>query len=141
MKLTAKGEYGMRAVLYLARLDSDRPVSVKCIAREEGVSPAFLEQIFFRLRKSGLVRSFMGPHGGFALSRSRKSITVKDVLDALGEPIYPVPCAAQGHGRCKRERVCDLAPVWRDFHTTMRDHLEGVVLDDVVRHRRKPWKR
>ena len=80
MRLTAKGEYGMRAVLNLARRNSDVPVSVKRIAREEGVSS----------------------------------------------------------GRCKREAVCSLAPVWHDFYAVMNDHLSKVRLDDVVRRRPRP---
>ena len=135
MRLTAKGEYGMRAVLNLATRASGEPVSVNRIAQEEGISAEFLEQIFFRLKKAGLVRSVRGPKGGFVLNRDKAEVSLKTVLDALQEPIYPVPCTNHENGGCERQEDCTMSPVWHDFYAVMRDHLSGVMLGDVLRRR------
>lgn len=135
MRLTAKGEYGMRAVLNLAGRTSGDPVSVGRIAEEEGVSAEFLEQIFFRLKKAGLVRSVRGPKGGFVLDREASEVSLKMVLDALEEPIYPVPCTNHENDPCERQNGCPMSPVWHEFYAVMRDHLEGVKLEDVLRRK------
>ena len=82
MRITTKGRYGLRAVINLARTNHNRPVSIGSIASEENVSSEFLEQIFFKLKKAGLIRSIRGPGGGFVLNRTPAEISVQDILDA-----------------------------------------------------------
>jgi Rrf2 family iron-sulfur cluster assembly transcriptional regulator len=131
MRLTNKGEYGVRAVVYLAAAENGLPVPVSQIARAESVSPDFLEQIFFRLRKTGLIRSVRGPRGGFLLGKDPAAITIKSILDAVGEPLHPVPCTNHAVG-CKRGSVCSMTGVWHGFYELMRDHLSGITVADVV---------
>jgi Rrf2 family transcriptional regulator, iron-sulfur cluster assembly transcription factor len=132
MRLTNKGEYGVRAVVYLAAVDHARPVPVSKIAEAEGVSPEFLEQIFFRLKKTGMIRSVRGPHGGFVLDGDPQKITIKSILDAVGEPLYPVPCTDHDRGGCARRPVCSMTGVWHGFYEMMRSHLAGISVADVV---------
>jgi Rrf2 family iron-sulfur cluster assembly transcriptional regulator len=132
MRLTTKGEYGVRAVVNLASKGAVGPVSIGRIAREEEVSPAFLEQIFFRLKKAGLIRSVRGPRGGFLLNRDTREITVKGILDAVGEPLYPTPCTDHEGDPCKRRPSCPMSPIWHGFYDTMRDHLDGITLRDIL---------
>ena len=132
MRLTNKGEYGVRAVVYLAAGEQGRPIPVSQVARAENVSPDFLEQIFFRLKKTGLIRSVRGPRGGFLLGKDPAAITIKSVLDAVGEPLYPVPCTNHDGADCARRQVCSMTGVWHDFYELMRDHLSGITVADVV---------
>ena len=125
MRLTTKGRYGVRAVVNLAAADQDRPVSISQIAGEENLSPEFLEQIFFKLKKAGLIRSVRGPKGGFVL-------TVKSILEAVGEPLSPTPCADGENPPCPRVEDCAIAPVWQDFYDTMERYLDGVSLRDIL---------
>ena len=133
MRLTTKGRYGLRAVANLAcvHAHSDRPVSISQISEEEEISPEFLEQIFFKLKKAGVIRSVRGPKGGFLLNQEPGEITVRKILEAVGEPIFPVPCTNPAAG-CEREEICCMSPVWHRFHTMMEDFLSGITLQDII---------
>jgi Rrf2 family iron-sulfur cluster assembly transcriptional regulator len=133
MRLTTKGEYGVRAVVNLASRKGDRPTPISQIAKEEAVSQAFLEQIFYRLRKTGMIRSVRGPGGGFLLNRDPAKVSLKEILDAVGEPLFPVPCTDHNRETCKRRLICNMSPFWHDFYDSMRDHLDGITIADVLR--------
>jgi len=136
MRLTTKGRYGVRAVANLAATGAQgRPVSISRIAGEEELSPEFLEQIFFKLKKAGVIRSVRGPKGGFVLNRKPEEISITTILDAVGEPLYPAPCTMNGSQHCSRQKTCNLAPVWGEFHEVIRDHLSGVTLKDILKSR------
>ena len=83
MRLTTKGRYALRSVIFLARRSSEgSPVSIRDIAAEESISADFLEQIFYRLRKKDIVASVRGPGGGFYFSRPLESVSLLDILEA-----------------------------------------------------------
>jgi Rrf2 family iron-sulfur cluster assembly transcriptional regulator len=132
MRLTTKGRYGVRAVVNLAAAADDRPISISQIAGQENLSPEFLEQIFFKLKKAGLIRSVRGPKGGFMLNRPPADITIKTILDAVGEPLSPTPCADGAVPPCPRQDDCAIAPVWQEFYGVMERHLEGISLEDIL---------
>jgi Rrf2 family iron-sulfur cluster assembly transcriptional regulator len=132
MRLTTKGRYGVRAVVNLAASEHDRPVSISQIANEENLSPEFLEQIFFKLKKAGLIRSVRGPKGGFVLNRDPAEITVKTILNAVGESLNPTPCADGQIPPCPRIEGCAVAPVWQSFYDVMERYLDGVSLEDIL---------
>ncbi|MBN2050661.1 MAG: Rrf2 family transcriptional regulator, partial [Spirochaetales bacterium] len=92
MRVTTKGRYGLRAILELANRGEDTPVSIKAIAEKENLSPEFLEQIFFRLRKAGLISSTRGPGGGFTISLPLEELTIRRIFDAVGEDLSLAPC-------------------------------------------------
>ena len=133
MRLTTKGRYGVRAVVNLATSaqNQNSPVSISQIAREEALSPEFLEQIFFRLKKAGVIRSIRGPKGGFILNKKPSEVSIKTVLDAVGEPLFPAPCTDHAAG-CGRKSGCPMAPVWQDFYELIRNHLSGISLKDIM---------
>jgi Rrf2 family iron-sulfur cluster assembly transcriptional regulator len=132
MRLTTKGRYGVRAVVNLAAAASNEPISISQIAKKEQLSPEFLEQIFFRLKKAGLIRSIRGPKGGFVLNRKSSEITVKSILDAVGEPLFPAPCTDHGSRPCPRREGCLTSPIWQDFYELIRKHLTGISLKDIL---------
>lgn len=87
MRLTTKGRYALRAMLRLAASESDKPEPLRVLAEKEEISVEYLNQLFFQLRKAGLIRATRGPGGGFFLNRKPAEISVKDVLDAVGEEL------------------------------------------------------
>ncbi len=138
MRLTTKGRYGVRAVVNLAAVTNNEPLSISQIAKKEQLSPEFLEQIFFRLKKAGLIRSIRGPKGGFVLNRKPAEINVKTILDAVGEPLFPAPCADHGTKACARQEGCLISPIWQDFYELIRKHLAGISLKDILDNAKTP---
>ncbi len=135
MRLTTKGRYGVRAVINLATAVKGKPVSISKIAAEEAISPEFLEQIFFKLKKSGLVRSLRGPKGGFLLDKDPGLVSIKDILDAVGEPVFPVPCAnKKGEQHCIRYEHCSTAKTWQNFAVLIEDFLSGVTIKELIKN-------
>ena len=140
MKITTKGRYGIRAIVNLAAADQNNPVSISQIAAEENISPEFLEQIFFRLKKAGLIRSLRGPKGGFILNRKVSDISLRDVLVAVDESLYPAPCTDRRLDEpCPRVDVCSVHPVWDELSTLVNDYLEKVSIKDLLDKDRKSY--
>ena len=133
MRITTKGRYGVRAVLNLASSCHNRPITISHIAKEEQISPEFLEQIFFKLKKAGVIRSMRGPGGGFVLNRKISEITIKDILDAVGENVYPTPCTdKKALENCPRVNVCALSKIWSRLSAKVEEFLEGHTLKDII---------
>jgi Rrf2 family transcriptional regulator, iron-sulfur cluster assembly transcription factor len=132
MRITTKGRYGLRAVINLARSNHSRPVSIGSIASEENVSSEFLEQIFFKLKKAGVIRSIRGPGGGFVLNRTPEEITVQDILVAVGETRGLTPCTLRLKTLCDRTEPCAAHDIWTGLQKTMEDYLTNVTLKDIL---------
>ena len=136
MRLTTKGRYGVRTVVNLAAKEQNRPIPISLIAKEEELSPEFIEQIFFKLKKVGLIRSTRGPKGGFVLNENPSEITIKMILDAAGEPLYPAPCTNPHATPCPRKADCPLNPVWQNFYEIIVKHLSNISLRDIIEKHR-----
>jgi Rrf2 family transcriptional regulator, iron-sulfur cluster assembly transcription factor len=132
MRITTKGRYGLRAVINLARTNHNRPVSIGSIAAEENVSSEFLEQIFFKLKKAGLIRSIRGPGGGFVLNKMPGEISVQDILAAVGETHGLTPCTLRRKTLCDRPEPCAAHDIWTGLQKTMEDYLTNVTLKDII---------
>lgn len=129
MILTTKTSYAVRALIGVALLHSSgAPVSIKTIASEEGISDIYLEQIFNRLKRKGIVKSIRGSKGGYVLSRSPEDITVYDIVMALEESIAPSKCA----DGCLRAPKCAPKDMWDEVEVKMRSLLEGYTLKELL---------
>jgi Rrf2 family iron-sulfur cluster assembly transcriptional regulator len=131
MRITTKGRYGLRAVINLAMTYHNRPISISSIAEGEKVSSEFLEQIFFKLKKTGLIRSVRGPGGGFVLNRNPADISVKDILDAVGETHGLTPCTLRRRTLCDRPEPCPAHEIWTGLQERMESFLSGISLQDI----------
>jgi Rrf2 family iron-sulfur cluster assembly transcriptional regulator len=132
MRITTRGRYALRAALALARLGKEgNPVSVNQLAEEEGISAVFLEQIFFKLRKAGIVSSIRGPGGGFRFARSLDKLTVKEVLDAAGEDLNVTACDKRKEN-CKRIGACLCHHVWEGMTKVANSYFAGITLASIM---------
>jgi Rrf2 family iron-sulfur cluster assembly transcriptional regulator len=132
MRITSKGRYGLRAVIKLAMSTHTRPISISTIANDENVSSEFLEQIFYKLKKAGVIRSIRGPGGGFVLNRSPDQITVKDILAAVGEMGGLTPCTLRRRTLCDRPVPCSAHGIWTGLQDRISEYLSGITLKDIV---------
>ncbi len=119
MRLTARSEYGLLALIDLACRYGGGPVSARGVAERQKIPPKFLEQLFVSMRQAGLVTAVRGARGGFELSRDPMAITVLDVVEALEGPLQPTQCG--GGGGCERSPVCAAGTVWTRATEALRD--------------------
>ncbi|TVR01286.1 MAG: Rrf2 family transcriptional regulator [Spirochaetaceae bacterium] len=135
MRVTTKGRYALRALTKLAMHAEERPIPIKRLAEEEEISPEFLEQIFFRLKKSGVIRSVRGPGGGFMMNREPADVSVREIFDAVGEGIDLTPCSNysdDGNGHCVREDFCIVHDVWQEASVHINQYFDSLTLDKVI---------
>ncbi|MGM0651563.1 MAG: RrF2 family transcriptional regulator [Bacillota bacterium] len=134
MKLSAKVEYGVRAMVMLAIYYQAGPLPLREIAEQEKISLKFLEQIFFDLKKADLVKSARGSRGGYMLSRSPSEINVGDIVRAVEGPITPVECLSEINTKdcCDRKDACLTRQVWEKLRDRINDVLDEVALIELV---------
>jgi Rrf2 family protein len=137
MRLSTRGEYGLRTMASLAYAYANGPVSLAQIAKEENISLAYLEQLIRVLRQKGLVKSTRGAHGGYVLAKAPDQITVGDVIRALEGPIAPVDCASEDEGscRCNRQSGCRTRVIWERLRDSIADTLDATTLADLIESR------
>lgn len=130
MRLTTKGRYAVTAMLDLAMHQGAGPTALADIARRQGISLSYLEQLFARLRKRGLVSSVRGPGGGYNLAREGSGIHVAEVIAAVDENLDTTRCG--GAGNCHNDGPCLTHDLWQDLSDRIYDYLSHVSLQDLV---------
>ena len=132
MQLTSKGRYAVMAMADLSAQDA-RAVTIAEIAEGQGISAAYLEQLFARLRRAGLVAGVRGPGGGYKLAKPACDVSVADVIAAVDERIATTRCEPGSKLGCtgKTER-CATHNLWAALSCRINDFLSGVSLKDVV---------
>ncbi len=133
MRLTAKSEYGLLAMIELACRSSGEPVSAREISQVQQIPPKYLEQLFVALRRSGLVSAVRGARGGFTLNRLATDITVLDIVEALEGPLRPVICDSERVARCGRGDGCAAADVWESATAAAREVFVSTTLHSLAR--------
>lgn len=129
MRLSARSEYGLLALVDLATTADGRPVAARELAASRGIPAAFLEQLLADLRRAGIVRATRGARGGFTLARDAAEISALDIVEALEGPIVPSVCTPDV---CGRESGCAAATVWTDVAEAVRDALARFTLADLA---------
>ena len=135
MRLSTKGRYAVMAMTDLARHGSDRAVSLAEIAARQDISLSYLEQLFARLRRGGLVKSVRGPGGGYRLARPVQDTSIAAIVIAVDEPLRATRCAAAGTGCMPGGERCLTHDLWEELGRQIELFLEGVSLADVVERR------
>ncbi len=134
MRFSARGRYGIRAMIDIALQGREGPVSARAIAERQEFSPDYLEQILRQLRRRGLVRSTRGPKGGYLLARPAEAISVWDIIQALDEPVHLAPCFARGghDPACPRVDYCAAHLLWAKVGESLRAVFVNATLADIV---------
>ena len=134
MRVTTWAEYGVIVALHLARRESSNPVPARDVAEFEHLPTDYVEQIFLRLRRAGLVTSVRGARGGYRLSRVPAEISIRDVVEAAEGTTFEVNCDSHrvSDQRCDPAVNCSIRPVWRMLRTRIDEVLSGVSLEDLL---------
>lgn len=136
MKLTTKGRFAVTAMLDIAMHESStqdinaKPVTLAGISERQSISLSYLEQLFSRLRRQGLVVSVRGPGGGYRLAKNHADISVAEIINAVDEQIDATQCG--GHENCRDEGRCMTHDLWSTLNKKILDYLAGVSLADMV---------
>ncbi len=130
MRLTTKGRYAVTAMLDLSLNYGVGAITLADISERQGISLSYLEQLFARLRKQGLVSSSRGPGGGYRLSRAADTITVLDVISAVDEKVDSTQC--EGRQNCHGHEQCLSHELWQSLSDQIRVYLDGITLAHVV---------
>jgi Rrf2 family protein len=136
VKLSKRGEYGLRAMVHLASCEPQATVQIKEIAASEQIPAKFLEQILLTLRNAGLLRSRMGIGGGYYLAKPAAEITLGQIVRVLDGPLAPIRCVSQMAYEpcaCPDEKTCGLRLVMLDVRNAISDILDRTSLADVAR--------
>ena len=133
MKLTSKGRYAVTAVLDIALNADGRPVSLADISERQHISLSYLEQLFAKLRKDGLVKSVRGPGGGYQLGLPSEQISVGMIIAAVNENIHVTKCL--GRENCKNGVECLTHELWEDLSLRIESFLNEITLAELVNKR------
>ena len=133
MRLSTKGRYAVMAMVDLARREAEavRAVALADIAERQEISLSYLEQLFARLRRQGLVTSARGPGGGYRLAKAAEATSIADIIHAVDEPLRATRCAQSKGCMTKGER-CLTHDLWEDLGARIEDYLASVSLADVA---------
>lgn len=137
MRISSKGEYGLRALFDLAQRYGEGPIQSHEIHQRQGIDENYLNQILILLRKAGLLESVRGPQGGHRLARPPAQITLLEALTALEGPLLPSEAGRDGVPPAEpidRDLVRD---VWAGARDTIEAYLRGVTLDDLCQRKRR----
>jgi Rrf2 family iron-sulfur cluster assembly transcriptional regulator len=130
MRLTTKGRYAVTAMLDLALNAKEKPITLADISQRQGISLSYLEQLFSRMRKQGLVSSARGPGGGYRLSRDATEINIAQVIEAVDEKVSLNRC--EGRGDCHNGGPCLTHELWCNLSDQIYDFLNNISLGDLV---------
>ena len=129
MRLTARSEYGLLALIDLGVRYGEGPVSARGVAERQGIPLKFLEQLLAAMRKAGLVSACRGAHGGFTLTREPACISVLEVVEALEGSLAPTSC--DGGQLCGRSGACAAAGVWSKATEALRNVFTTTSIGDL----------
>ncbi|MDC6657853.1 Fe-S cluster assembly transcriptional regulator IscR, partial [Leclercia adecarboxylata] len=130
MRLTTKGRYAVTAMLDLALHTHNGPTSLSDISQRQEISLSYLEQLFARLRRAGLVNSVRGPGGGYLLSQPADEISVSKVIDAVNESVDATRC--QGLSDCQQGDTCLTHHLWCELSLQIRHFLDDMTLAQLM---------
>ena len=132
MKLTTKGRYAVTAMLDLAIQQDAGSVCLSDIAERQEISLSYLEQLFARLRKTGLVKSVRGPGGGYSLNKSADQLSIAEIINAVDEEVDITAC--NGSKNCHQDNMrCLTHDLWSDLSNKIQDYLQDISLGDLIK--------
>lgn len=131
MILTTKARYGVMSVIEIANDNSKKPVNLSKVAQIQNLSPAYLEQIFSKLKKSGIVLASKGPGGGYILAKKPEEITIASIVLAVDEPIKMTRCTSDKKGCMPNNTRCKSHHLWHGLEKNILKYLESLTVADL----------
>ena len=135
MRLTTKGRFAVTAMIDVALYGTKGPVTLAAVSERQKISLSYLEQLFGKLRRHGLVESVRGPGGGYHLARPTDSVSVADIILAVDEPIDATQCG--GAENCHDDRRCMTHELWAGLNAHIFTFLRSVTLAELVRQQQQ----
>ena len=132
MKISTKGRYALRLMIDLAENSSGNPVSLKDVAKRQGISDKYLEQIISVLNKAGYVRSVRGAQGGYLLKNDPETYTVGMILRQTEGSLAPVSCIEDDEIICDRQEQCVTSIVYKKINDAISNVVDNITLQDLV---------
>ncbi len=136
MKISTKGHYAVQALVDMAESHGEAPVSISVIAVRQELSQNYLEQLFVKLRKAGLVKSVRGPGGGYLMAKSPSTITIGDVFSAVDESLILTDCADENGSSvtsfCSMADCCKTQGLWAKLGNHFNELLYSITIADVL---------
>ncbi|GMU72436.1 MAG: Fe-S cluster assembly transcriptional regulator IscR [Burkholderiales bacterium] len=136
MRLTTKGRFAVTAMIDVAMQGQRGPVTLAAVSERQKISLSYLEQLFGKLRRAGLVDSVRGPGGGYNLARGGDTISVADVILAVDEPIDATQCG--GRENCHDDKRCMTHELWSGLNAHIFAYLGSITLAELVRQQAAP---
>ena len=131
MVVSTKGRYGLRVLLDVALHQSKGPVTLADISRRQGISQKYLWQVLNPLKGAGLLSATRGARGGYVLTRTPASVTMKEIITILEGPIALAACASGARG-CERRSECAASEVWAEIEDKLNEVLGSITLKTIV---------
>lgn len=137
MKLTTKSRYGVRAIFDIAYHAGGLPAQIKDISERQRISPRYLEQIFQKLKRAGILGSKRGPRGGYYLLKEPKDITLYDIISCAEGPIELVFCVGEDEEgdncglTCDMKAECPASPLWREIGDKIAEIFRLTTIQDL----------
>jgi len=133
MKLTTRSEYGLLALVYLARRPANEYISIETIAKAQGIPPKFLEQLMLALKRAHFLRSTKGQHGGYALAKAPSQITLAEVIRLFDGALAPTESVSENfYESTPIEKEKKLTAVFKDIRDYVSNRLETTTIADVM---------
>jgi Rrf2 family iron-sulfur cluster assembly transcriptional regulator len=133
MRLTTMTTYAVQAMLDLANQPEGSIITLREIAHRQGIKAKYLERIFMKLNRAGLIKSKKGPGGGYSLTRSVDEIQIGEIMNAVGESSAPVRCLVKEDDNCcLRKKDCAIRPFWEKMKQTIDQFLYSSTLYDIM---------
>lgn len=132
MKLSTRGRYGLKAMYQLALHYGEGPIPLNTIAKKQGLSENYLEQLFSVLRKEGLLQSVRGAQGGYMLAKHPQQITVGHILRTLEGSMAPVDCVEDDSKKCENEEDCVTRFVYAQINESISNVIDSISLQDMI---------
>lgn len=135
MRLTTQSEYALVSLRALCQGANGKPLSINSIATQEKMSKDYVEQLFLKLKRAGIVHSVKGAHGGYLLSRDPAQITIREVIEALEGNIYETFCSPEVKENivCTHFTQCSLRPVWRKLKELIDGFFSKITLATLLK--------
>lgn len=135
MKVSTRGEYGLRAMVALAKNHGQGPMSIAAMSKASSVPMPYLEQLIGPLRRAGLVESTRGARGGYRLTQSPEFVKIGDVYRVMEGPVAPMECVSEDitEQTCPLIEGCETRPVWLRMRDAIAETLDSTTLADLIK--------